>query len=582
MMIGHQFYPTPQALARRMVQAIPKEHLTGGKVLEPSAGKGDIIREIASRIFPAFHAEPGYHDRKLHAEQYADTLRKVICCEIDPILSAGLREQGWNVTAPDFLQYGGRPDITAIVMNPPFDAGAAHVMHAWNILHEGTIVALVNSETILNPCDMRRVLLGKVIADNGRVEHLGPVFKLSERKTGVEVSMIILTKKARQESDPFFKDAQFKSTVRDEAPDEVVTDITSTDFIQHRVQVFNATIAGFEAMVPAFIRVRSLIDRVTDGFTQKDVRLQQATDEQQKVNDYIKSGGLITAQQAERMKGLAAEIQALRYKSAPDAVNMLLHCLGGIRKGPGGNNLYSSHCTGAQIMGAFRDDLTARAWDDLLGSVEMREKMSTKARDEFDKMQETQRRIDFTEENIHTLLEVLRGSGGVIVKQALLDAFDFCTRYHKDNRVHGEGWATNDAFKLRKKFIMPLLSAQWGRILSCMSIDYQQTAKFDDMDRALCHLSGKSFSKVLTLREALKDRENLQRHDMRDDPRLKDPEFDIQKGESEFFTFKWHYKGTVHIEFKDKELWEKFNYQAGIARGWLPSQTNRNNKDWRS
>lgn len=46
-----------------------------------------------------------------------------------------------------------------------------------------------------------------------------------------------------------------------------------------------------------------------------------------------------------------------------------------------------------------------------------------------------------------------------------------------------------------------------------------------------------------------------------------------------FFRIKGFKKGTMHFEFLDDKLWEKFNRLAAEAKGWrLPKQTDRKTK----
>ena len=60
---------------------------------------------------------------------------------------------------------------------------------------QGRVVALVNSETLRNPCTRtRQQLLNLIEQVGGVVEELGACFKDSERPTDVEVSIIRLQK----------------------------------------------------------------------------------------------------------------------------------------------------------------------------------------------------------------------------------------------------------------------------------------------------------------------------------------------------------------------------------------------------
>jgi len=55
------------------------------------------------------------------------------------------------VVGHDFLEFKMGAIYSHIIMNPPFSQGAAHVLHAWHILYDGEIVALLNAETVRNP-----------------------------------------------------------------------------------------------------------------------------------------------------------------------------------------------------------------------------------------------------------------------------------------------------------------------------------------------------------------------------------------------------------------------------------------------
>lgn len=98
---AHQFYPTPESLARIAVEWA--EIGGAGRVLEPSAGQGGL----------------------------ADLLPKerTTCIEIAPMNCTVLKAKGHNVIEADFVkwadqsQYGEKFDC--VVMNPPFSEGRA-------------------------------------------------------------------------------------------------------------------------------------------------------------------------------------------------------------------------------------------------------------------------------------------------------------------------------------------------------------------------------------------------------------------------------------------------------------------------
>jgi hypothetical protein len=112
---SHQYYPTPPALAARVVELaeIGPDH----KCLEPSAGQGAI-----ASLLPA--------DR-------------TICVEVSALHCAVLQAKGLTVTHGDFLKQSriGLRDVDVVVMNPPFDRGqwVAHVQHAAEILADSPL-----------------------------------------------------------------------------------------------------------------------------------------------------------------------------------------------------------------------------------------------------------------------------------------------------------------------------------------------------------------------------------------------------------------------------------------------------------
>ncbi len=120
------FFPTPERIINQMVSVacIPPH----ARVLEPSAGKGDIADAIRD----------GRPDVNIH------------CIELRPALCEILMAKGYQwVQEMDFLEYNPVADChyDSIVMNPPFEHGqdAEHVLHAWSMLKPGgRLVAIVS------------------------------------------------------------------------------------------------------------------------------------------------------------------------------------------------------------------------------------------------------------------------------------------------------------------------------------------------------------------------------------------------------------------------------------------------------
>jgi hypothetical protein len=112
-----QLFPTPLDLAARMVELAGVE--PGARVLEPSAGTGNIAAQVAR-----------------------NTQGSLLCVEVNPTLCSGLQRAGYVVQSADFLEtlpddLGGVFDC--VIMNPPFENAAdiKHILHAQKFLRDG-------------------------------------------------------------------------------------------------------------------------------------------------------------------------------------------------------------------------------------------------------------------------------------------------------------------------------------------------------------------------------------------------------------------------------------------------------------
>jgi len=185
------FYPTPASVARRMASL-----LYGAKtVLEPSAGKGDLLGEDIWK--------------GLRKPQRLDVIEK------NPDLQSVLRGKGFNVVHDDFLRFEPTRMYDGIIMNPPFSEGAEHLLRAWEIMDTGRIVCLLNSQTLDNPHTKTRILLKAIVDEHGSVESLGRVFLGSERSTGVNVSLVVLKKETKVDRFGFFEELNLDTAAPD-------------------------------------------------------------------------------------------------------------------------------------------------------------------------------------------------------------------------------------------------------------------------------------------------------------------------------------------------------------------------------
>ena len=183
---GDEFFPTPTALAGRMIGKINWKDVK--TVLEPSAGKGDIISAMidCSKAW-----------QSMLYDQYRGSISDMVdCIEIDQNLQALLKGLGYRVVADDFLTFHTYKKYDAIIMNPPFSNGDAHLLKAIELQEQagGQICCLLNAETVRNPYTRRRQeLLSKLKEYGAEYDFVKNGFRKAERTSSVETVIITLT-----------------------------------------------------------------------------------------------------------------------------------------------------------------------------------------------------------------------------------------------------------------------------------------------------------------------------------------------------------------------------------------------------
>jgi len=174
------FFPTPRNLIEKMLEEYKNKPLPKN-ILEPSAGKGDII-DYVNKI---------QNKRQKQSNIYAFEFVE----ELQDILKS---KSNCQLLGNDFMAYRSKKiKFDLILMNPPFDMGVNHVLHAWEMLgNGGKVIALLNQHTYYNAYNSHRLKLKTLIDNFGTVENLGTCFdEKAERKARVGVVLITLNKK---------------------------------------------------------------------------------------------------------------------------------------------------------------------------------------------------------------------------------------------------------------------------------------------------------------------------------------------------------------------------------------------------
>lgn len=178
-----EFFPTPPSVITRMIAPIASR-LGKATILEPSAGKGDILDRIAST----------YHVSTDNCYAIESNL------ELRLVLSG----KGYRVIGGDFLAFNEPYRFDLIIMNPPFSNAIKHILRAWDIVAPGgAVVSLLNGSNIDNPHTEERKLINRLAAEHGRTTRLGKAFRSSARHTDVDVAMIVLFRPERETTGAF-------------------------------------------------------------------------------------------------------------------------------------------------------------------------------------------------------------------------------------------------------------------------------------------------------------------------------------------------------------------------------------------
>ena len=177
-----EFYPTPSGLAGRLFAGIDWTRIKS--ILEPSAGKGDLI-ECALRM----------QERMRHGFSRSRREFSIDCIELDPDLRALLVGKGYRVVHDDFLTYYTRKRYDLILMNPPFSNGDLHLLRALELCENGgQIACILNAETIRNPFTARRKMLASKLKRYGAsIKIVKNAFAKADRAAEVDAALITVS-----------------------------------------------------------------------------------------------------------------------------------------------------------------------------------------------------------------------------------------------------------------------------------------------------------------------------------------------------------------------------------------------------
>lgn len=467
------YYPTPREVINKMIEPY-RDRLGSMTILDPSAGMGAICDALKWA---------GVKERNIY------------CCEIDEQMKATLTGKKYKVVHGDFLGYSGSHRFDLIVMNPPFDAGAHHLLKAWEVLRSGDIVCLLNAETIRNASTKERKMLMGIIETNGSVEFIGAAFDAADRKTGVEVAMVRLSKKTEGSTIDFGNMKASEQVGEIDLGSAETGAVERADYIATVTRNYEMAVKTTEELYLAMKQFNLFVTTFMGEYGTP--------------------------------KALSAFFETGRKYGYAEAHN------------------------------EFINTLQKDAWNQVFSKTSVRGLMTEKVKEKFDKWRTEMGGMDLNRENIAFLFDALLQQRGAISDECVVEVFDYLTYYNPENRYTPETWKTNSAYMVCKKFILNyVVESGWS---GGLNLCHRKAEKLDDIDRAMCMVTGQNFSDIVTISGSIRDW-------------VKDKS---KPQESEFFTWKVYQKGTGHFTFKDESLRARFNMGVIKIKGWdqyLPAE----------
>lgn len=210
----------------------------------------------------------------------------------------------------------------------------------------------------------------------------------------------------------------------------------------------------------------------------------------------------------------------------------------------------------------FKKELQKAAWNNIFGKMNMHKYVTKGVLADINKFVEQQIHVPFTVRNVYKMIQLIVGTHGQRMDQVLVEAFEKICSYSADNSSAGEKWRTNSDYMVNRKFIKPYMCEWDGRWpTNYVGLNSMAYDSLEDIIKALCFLTGRSFENEPQLRDVFNRQTEKPWGEWH---------------EWSFFRVKGFKKGTMHFEFKDEAVWEKFNRRVAEIKGWnLPRSTRK-------
>lgn len=541
------FYPTPQAVAEKLLEGV--DWLRQCTVLEPSAGKGDLVEAILRHyklhgwangnieidcieIDPHLRSVLEYEHcgprldavrkriRELENKRYYDHARGTSMGGLTASEVAEFREltnrKEWmergtvRTVHDDFQTFESRKHYNLIVMNPPFADGDLHLLRAIEMQRRlgGEIRCILNAETLHNTYTNRRKLLRQTLEDLGaEIQFVDGAFSTAERKTDVSVALIGVKIPTPQHKSEIYERLKKAAEIENPVVDDV-TDLTVADFMGRIVSQFNVEVEAGLSLIREFHAMTPYILRNMDPNA--------------------------------------------KYNSPTLSVVV--------------NDGRSSNCIDYPNPNKFLRLTRKKYWEALFTNKEFVGQLTSNLRDKYESMVEKMQDYDFTLFNIQRIMTEMNAEMVQGVQETIVALFDKLTTTHSwypecEKNIHYfNGWATNKAHKIGGKVILPIYGVFSSYGWDKETFNVREAEKIiSDIEKVFEYLDGNATASVDlhgVLLAACKagQTKNIQ---------------------CKFFSVTLYKKGTMHIKFHDQRLVDRFNVYCCSKKNWLPPNYGR-------
>ena len=534
-----QFYPTPLAFGEKILSEIQWDMIE--TVLEPSAGKGDLVEAIL---------------RKKEASSYSSRNNKsfsIDAIEIDPYLREILKsdyERGgktkrWDdrnaaleeasrkrvltdlekhekqrieqlrrvyqrpvrVVHDDFLSFKSLKKYDILILNPPFSTGDLHLIKAIELQKNGgQIVCILNAETILNPYTETRRLLSRLLAKyEAKTEFHEEAFSDGERPTQVQVAVVKISIPRNTEESDIFSNMQKAMDIElDEDPE--LHELVGGDDIERAVHFFNVEVAATTKLIREYY---SMVPHMYREFPSPDEGKQTLHGKEPFLVLTTKGG------------------------SAYSSVN----------------------------INEYIEMVRGKYWKALFSNEKFIGRLTSKLLQRFREKLDEMAQYDFSIFNIKQMLMEINNEMIRSTKDQIQDLFDELTTKHTwypecaGNIHYFNGWKANKAHKIEKKSIIPtnglFSSYSWSKYSFSV---HEAFSILSDIEKTLNYLDGNRTAEVDLMQILTVAERNGQTRNI----------------ECKYFSVDLFKKGTTHIKYHCPDLIERFNIYVAQNRSWLP------------